>query len=364
MDELNHGQRFSKILREDIRNIRFDRDLRRELKELKKFYLTEEQNKQLAGMKRIHKVVQLILWMIKSLFLHLTPLRRLLTILGISIIIIGSGIVVNDGNTQVNNPGLIGGAILFIVLMLELKDKLLAKDELEAGRKVQNALLPERSPYIPGWSIWLYTRPANEVGGDLVDYLKINDERIGIVIADVAGKGLHAALLMAKLQATIRALAEDYNLLSELCNKINKIFCRDSLPNIFASMFYLEIKPNDPEIKFVNAGHLPPLIIRKEKIEEIPKNNTAVGLAKTFSYKEDVITMESGDIFIAYSDGVTEAQNEFGQFYEKDRLLKLLNEIRKYKFEEIGEIIVNSVDIFTGESAATDDLSLVIMRKN
>jgi hypothetical protein len=364
MDEVNNGQNFTKVLREDIKNIRFDKDVKRELKELKNFYITEEQNKQLAGMRRIHKIVHMIVWMIKSLFLHLTPLRRLLTILGIIILLLGSGIVVNDGNTQVNNSGLVGGAILFIVLMLELKDKLLAKDELEAGRKVQNALLPERFPIVSGWSIWLYTRPANEVGGDLVDYLKINDERIGIVIADVAGKGLHAALLMAKLQATIRALAEDYNSLSELCNKINKIFCRDSLPNIFASMFYLEIKPDNPEIKFVNAGHLPPLIIRKEKIEEISKNNTAVGLAKTFSYKEDIINMESGDIFIAYSDGVTEAQNEFGEFYEKDRLLKLLSEIRKYKFEEIGEIIVNSVDIFTGDSPASDDLSLVIMKKN
>ncbi len=364
MDEVNNEQKFTKVLREDIRTIRFDRDIKREFRELKKFYITEEQNKQLANMKRLHKLFHIITWMTKSLFLHLTPIRRLLTIIGLIVIILGSGIVINDGSTQINNTGLVGGAIIFIVLMLELKDKLLAKDELEAGRKVQRALMPERSPVVPGWSIWLYTRPANEVGGDLVDYLKLSESRIGMVIADVAGKGLHAALLMAKLQATIRALAADYDSLSKLCNKINTIFYRDSLPNIFASMLYMEIKPDDSEVRFVNAGHLPPLLISDNTINEIQQNNTAVGLTKNFSYKEDVINMKSGDLLISYSDGVTEARNEYGQFFEKERLLKLLSGITKYKFEDIGEIIINAVDIFTGDAASNDDLSLIILKKD
>jgi phosphoserine phosphatase RsbU/P len=360
----NSRQKFTRVLHDDLKNIKFKKDIRQEFKELRNFYITEEQNKRLTGMGNISKAIHLIIWMIKSLFLHLTSFRRILTTIGLLVILFGSGIVINDGNTQINNTGLFGGAIIFIVLMLELKDKLLAKDELEAGRKVQRALLPELSPRLEGWSIWLFTRPANEVGGDLVDYLKINGEKIGIVIADVAGKGLHAALLMAKLQATIRALAADYNSISELCTKINTIFHRDSLPNIFASMIYLQLKPGNSEMHFVNAGHLPPLLISDDEIKEIPKSNAAIGLMNNLSYSEDIINMKSGEILITYSDGITEAMNEYGQFFEKHRLIKVLSQLKNYKFERIGEAIVDAVDSFVGDAQVNDDLSLIIIKKD
>ncbi len=360
----NTDQKFTRVLQDDFRNISFKRDVKREFRELRNFYLTEEQNKRLMGMNIIRKTFHIILWMLKSMFLHLTPIRRILTVLGLIVIIFGSGIFVNDNRANVNNTGLVGGSLIFIVLMFELKDKLLAKDELEAGRKVQRALMPEKSPKVEGWSVWLYTRPANEVGGDLVDYLKINDERIGIVIADVAGKGLHAALLMAKLQATIRALAADYPSLSVLCTKINSIFYRDSLSNIFASMIYLEIKPGDSEIRFVNGGHLPPILIGKDGINEISKSNPAIGLTNNFNFNEDVRNMESGDILVAYSDGITEARNEYGQFFEKERFIRLLSNIKNYKFEHFGEAIVNSVDMFVGDNPMYDDLSLIIIKKD
>ena len=357
-------QKFTRVLQDDLRNVKFKKDVKREFKELRNFYITEEQNKRLSGMHPIHKGFHLITWMIKSLFLHLTPIRRILTIIGLLIIIFGSGIIINDGSTQINNTGLVGGALIFIVLMFELKDKLLAKDELEAGRKVQRSLMPEMNPKVEGWSIWLFTRPANEVGGDLIDYLKISENRIGIVIADVAGKGLHAALLTAKLQATIRALAADYESLSKLCNKINNIFYRDSLSNIFASMFYMEIKPADATIRFINAGHLLPFLIIGNEINEIKKNNPAIGLMNNFSYSEDIINMMSGEILIAYSDGITEAQNEYGMFFEKERFIKVLSNISNYKFESIGEAIVDAVDRFIGDAPVNDDLSLIIIKKD
>jgi phosphoserine phosphatase RsbU/P len=362
----NNGQRFSRVLRDDFKNINFSRDIKHEFRELKNFYLSEEQKQRLTEMRRVKGFFYQVGCMVRSLFLHLTPMRRLLTIVGLIFILFDSAIIVNvnNGNVHANNNGLIGGTIIFIVLMLELKDKLLAKDELEAGRKVQRALTPERSPKVSGWSIWLYTRPANEVGGDLVDYLKINDSKIGIILADVAGKGLHAALLMAKLQATIRALAADYDSLSELCIKINNIFCRDSLPSIFASMVYMELKPDDSQIRYVNAGHFPPLLTKNDTVNETPKSNTALGLMKDFKYKEEIINLEPGEILIAYSDGVTEARNEYGQFFEKEKLLKVLSRISKYKFENMGEIIVREVDNFVGDAPVNDDLSLILIRKD
>jgi len=364
MENKNNKQKFTKVLREDLRNLKFSRDLKHEFRELKEFYLDEEQKKRLERMGRIKSWFFLVFSMTKSLFYHLTPLRRVLTFIGLFIVLFGASVFYDNGNLQIDNTGLVGGGIIFIVLMLELKDKLLAKDELEAGRKVQRALTPERSPKVDGWSIWLFTRPANEVGGDLVDYIKINDDRIGIILADVTGKGLHAALLMAKLQATIRALAADFDSLSKLVTKINAIFYRDSLKNIFASMIYAEIKPDDPKLRFVNAGHFPPLIIKDGTVNETLKGNTAIGLAKDFSYSEDEIIMEKGEILIGYTDGVTEAKNEFGQFFEKERFIKILPQICKREFEDIGETIVNEVDRFVGEAPVNDDLSLIIIRKD
>ena len=362
MNNSNTGQKFTRVLREDIRNIRLGRDVKHEFKELKEFYLNESQKKRLAEMHHIKKWFVQIFWMVRSLFLHLTPIRRLLTIIGLVFVYANAFIYNESGNS--GNYGFIGGVLIFIVLMLELKDKLLAKDELEAGRKVQRALTPERSPKVEGWSIWLFTRPANEVGGDLVDYLKLNGKRVEIILADIAGKGLQAALLMAKLQATIRALAADFDSLSGLCTKINNIFYRDSLPNIFASMVYLEIKPDDSQVRFVNAGHFPPVLLKGKEVREIPKNNAAIGLFKDLVYNEDIITMEKDEMLIVYSDGITEARNEYGQFFEKERLFKILPHLSRYKFGDMGEMIVNEIDRFVGDAPVNDDMSLLIIKKD
>ena len=123
------------------------------------------------------------------------------------------------GSTQISiHFPTLGIAILLFILMLELKDKLLAREELEAGRAVQRALMPDSGPTIPGWDVSLFTRSANDVGGDLVDYVPLDDQRNGLVLGDVAGKGLPAALLMAKLQSTLRALAaaDVHNLVFQL----------------------------------------------------------------------------------------------------------------------------------------------------
>jgi len=144
---------------------------------------------------------------------------------------------------------LLSGIIFLFIIALELKDKLHAKSELEEGRAVQKALMPETIPDVAGWDIWLYTKPANDVCGDLLDFLKLSEEKVCISIGDVAGKGLSAALLMAKLQSTIRAIVPDYNSLMELGEKINRIFCRDSLPKLFASLVYVELDVTSGKIK-------------------------------------------------------------------------------------------------------------------
>ncbi len=242
-----------KVVMDDIRSGDLRSTLAKEWAEIKEFFLLDNQREELEMMGAFKKWLHMVGWLLKSLFLKLAPMSRILLIFALVFLISESH--VSNGNNASSPMGLdlLAGTIFLFIIMLELKDKLLAKSELRAGRSVQKALIPEGDPMIPGWSAWLFTRPANDVGGDLVDYLKIDDHRYGIVLADVVGKGLPAALLMAKLQATLRAVATDFTNLADLGKKINKIFYRDTTAKSFASMAYLEICTESRNVKVLNA---------------------------------------------------------------------------------------------------------------
>ena len=248
--------------------------------------------------------------------------------------------------------------------MLELKDKLLAHDELRIGRTVQKALLPEENPTLAGWSIWLFTRPANDVGGDLVDYINLDSDHLGLALGDVAGKGLGAALLMSKLQSTLRAIAPDYKSLSELGERINLIFCRDSLPNKFATLVYLELTQNSGNVRLLNAGHLPPsLVLHGSNVNELSRGAAALGLMKSSKFQEQEIELSPGDLLLTYSDGVTEARNERDEFFGDQRLISIIGKSAGVSPENVGEKILAEVDTFVGDAPRSDDLSLVIIKR-
>lgn len=349
-------------LRHDVQSGGHFGNIRREYSELRDFYLDTEKKSRLKEMNIIKGKLFIAWWLLKSMFFKLTPTRRLLLLLGI--FLSNGGCNMSIGNARINDNGIAGGILFLFVLLLELKDKLLAHSELESGRKIQQALAPERCPLFSGWSLWLYTRPANEVGGDLVDFLQINPERAGLVMADVAGKGLRAALLTAKLQATVRALASDHDSLSEFCCKVNSIFHRDSLPSIFASLLYIEIKPDNGQIRFVNAGHMPPLLLSAQGIKELPRGDLALGLSNKTNYMEHALELQHGEVLFAYSDGLTEACNEAGEFYGTERLTKLLSQISHFDAQHIGETLTSQLDRFVGDARANDDLSMLILKRS
>ena len=264
------------------------------LSDLGEFYLTTHRRDRLAGMGRVKRTLFLGLWLLKALFLKLTPPRRLLLVFSF-FLMWESGCQLNAGHTRVTfNFPLFAIVLLLFILMLELKDKLLARDELEAGRAVQLALMPDRAPTMSGWDIWLFTRSANDVGGDLVDYLQITDNRLAVVLGDVAGKGLPAALLMAKLQSTIRALASECTSLGELGVRVNHILNRDGLPNRFATLVYLELAPDSGHIRFVNAGHMPPLRLEAGSVEELPRGSIALGIVPKAEFVEQQVELGAG----------------------------------------------------------------------
>ncbi|HKI79352.1 MAG TPA: PP2C family protein-serine/threonine phosphatase [Ignavibacteriaceae bacterium] len=356
--------RLGKTLRNDFKQTDFIAEMKKEFRELKNFYIDEHKKERLQTMNSISGFFHVLLWIIKSMFLHLTPLRRVLALVGFILLVLGRTTFSDSGDTIVLDNGLLGGILILFVLMLELKDKLLAKTELEDGRKVQKALLPDENPDIPGWKAWLYSRPANEVCGDLVDHLNLDNKLISLTMADVAGKGLSAALMMSKLQSTIRAIANEGDSLSVLASKVNKIFNRDSLPSLFASMIYFNVEPGTGKLKYVNAGHLPPLIIRNDKIEECEKGDAAIGIMKDSKFSEKEIELQPKEAIIIFSDGVTEAANEVGQFFGKERLINTIKKFKDRPADKLGEAITQQVEYFAGDAPRSDDLSLIVLKRS
>jgi len=356
--------KITRTILDDIRRGGFKRTLRQDLKDIYHFYLDYQTKERLARMGRLKRWIFLIFWIVKSLILKLSSTRRILLVIALILFFIGRNQIQIEGSSiTVENLIQIGFIILLIVLMLELKDKLLAQDELAVGRAVQRAFIPHQNPSLNGWAIWLYTQPANDVGGDLVDYLKISENKLHIALADVAGKGLGAALLMAKLQATLRAIAPNYRSLAELGAQVNEILCRDGLPNRFVSLVYLELDSTSSTIRLLNAGHLPPILIRDQHVEELPKGTPALGLDPKSIYNEQQVILDPGDVLIIYSDGIIEARNVTGEFFGEQRLIDLLQKYSGQSVEKIGKSILTEIERFVGDARRYDDLSLVILKR-
>jgi len=358
-------QGIGKTVLQDLRRDDLTLSVRQDWRELKKFFLDDDRRARLQTMGAIRRVVVQTWWLLSELILSLPPARRLLLLLAIIFTFIGR-ISMTSGGTGVSvNMHDVGAAIFLLLIMLEVKDKLLARSELEAGRKVQAALIPAESPSFAGWDVWMFTRPANTVGGDLVDYLRLAPDRLGLALGDVAGKGLGAALMMAKLQATLRALAPDLPALSTLGERMNQIFCRDGMPQRFASLVYLEIQPASGSIRLLNAGHLPPVIVRTTgEIESLPRGAPALGIVAEAAFEELSCRLAGGDLLAVNSDGVVEARNEAGQFFGDDRLQDVLRRTAGGSAEKVGRAVLAAVDAFVGEAPRSDDLSLILLRRS
>jgi hypothetical protein len=359
----NTPPRLISTLRDDLAHGGFFDNFRREAKEIEEFYLTQEERETLQKKKKLWRWAFVGWWILKNSILKLTSLRRILLVIGVVLTLMDVS-VQSDGNQVKGHYNMVGTFCLVLVILLELKDKLLAHSELESGRAVQRAMNPEATPSVPGWNVWLFTRSANEVGGDLVDFLRMDGGRFGVAIGDVAGKGLGAALFMVKIQSTIRALAPEFESLSNLASKLNSILMRDGIPGKFASLMFVRIDSAAGKLRFVNAGHMPPIIVSTSGLLELPKGNPALGLSADTQFAEREVTLETGQSLFIYSDGLTEAQNEQGDFYGLERLKTLCQDCCSISAQSFGERVLQSVSAFEGNARKNDDLSLVILKKS
>jgi len=357
-------------LTDDVRRVRADlrqhgwkQQIQSAFSDIETFYLTEDDRRRLPEMSGIGRWSHRLWWLLKSLLLKLTPVRRVL--LAIALVVLGLGeqrFQVGTSTVTISIVG-VGSLLLLVILVLELKDKLVARRELEAGRAVQLALLPGTMPFIKGWDLWLHTEPANDVGGDLVDHMRIDDRRHGVALGDVAGKALPAALLMVKLQATLRALVPTIEGLGELGGAVNHILQRDGLPNRFATLVYIVLAEGTGELRMLNAGHLPPVVVRNGKPDRLQPGSMALGLIAGATFEEQALELGEGDTLIVFSDGVSEATDAAGGYFGDERLGRVIEETAGQTASAIGQRLLEAVHAFMGESRPHDDVSLLVLRR-
>jgi serine phosphatase RsbU (regulator of sigma subunit) len=330
---------------------------------LERFYVTEGDRKRLAELSEFRRWLRRIWWLVKGLLMKLTPARRVMLAAALVLFVFGTERF-NAGRLRFEiRTAPLATTMVLVVLMLELKDKLVARNELEAGRAVQLALMPAEKPNVPGWDVWLYTRPANDVGGDLVDHLKIDERRHFVALGDVSGKALPAALLSVKLQATLRALAPTFGDLGSLGAAVNRILQRDGLPSRFASLVYLLMSEDAGRIGVLNAGHMPPLLVRNGLVETLPRGGVVLGLIEDTTYVEQTVDLSAGDSLVVYSDGVSEAMNESEEFFDDERLIAVVRQAAGLSAEATGRRVLDTVSAFVGEAAPSDDMSLIVVKR-
>jgi sigma-B regulation protein RsbU (phosphoserine phosphatase) len=232
--------------------------------------------------------------------------------------------------------------------------------EFEEARLIQRGLLPTSVPKVDGVQLAVAWQPANGVGGDCFDTLSFG-QVLGISIADIAGKGLPAALLMSNLQAAVRAFAQETVAPSSICGSVNRLLCRNMASGRFATFCYARVEAQGGRIVFSNAGHNPPLLVRKSgSFERLSDGGTVLGVFPDSQYDQGELSLESGDRLIFYTDGITEARNPAGDEYGEEQLAAAAIACRTDPAEVMKDMLLANVNAFTG-GHFDDDATLIVV---
>ena len=235
--------------------------------------------------------------------------------------------------------------------------------ELSIAKKIQESFLPKESPEVPGVNIAAKMTTALQVGGDLYDFVKKGNDKVGVMIGDVAGKGVPAALYMAKVVSEFKSYSKE-NLASQAILKLNSQLCREAGSGLFVTLAYLILDTSTGFMSYASGGHLPMIMVRKDAPESNlidPKEGMPLGLFEG-DFSEEKIKFEKGDMFILYTDGVTEAMNQRGEMFGEEKLVKLVKENANLNSEEMVNLIQNEINIFEGKKKQHDDITVIAVR--
>jgi serine phosphatase RsbU (regulator of sigma subunit) len=297
---------------------------------------------------------------------RLSPPRRVLFAASVPLLVIGwiaylGSSARHGGQLQGVDLTLLAATLLFVLLTLELRDKLTLKGDLEIARQIQFGLLPFEGLERDGWLVRAAMRPANTVGGDYFDLVDLGDGRVAVVVGDVAGKGMPAALLMALLQGSLRTLVTAGLRGADLVAKLNAHLCANIPPNRLVTLFYSEIDP-DGRLVFVNAGHNPPRLARAGGAREaLATGGVALGILPDGTYEASQTRLGAGDRLVLYTDGITEAANPRDEEFGEARLDATLAARRADPPEALLEGLTTEVLAFCGGARPGDDMTLVVV---
>jgi sigma-B regulation protein RsbU (phosphoserine phosphatase) len=330
----------------------------------------EEINK-LPRWRRPLRIAKEFFW---ALLTKLTPARRLVLFLALAMLVISSPKlhIENRFSFDVNFETL--AAVLFLVLLsLELADKVTMKRDLEIAREIQSWLVPSKPPVVAGANIAFHTRPQNSVAGDYYDafYPFCDAEHGGklfLVIADVAGKSVPAALLMATFQASLHTVAREGVTLSELVLRLNSYACAHSLDGMrFTTAVLAEYDPATRQLAYVNAGHNAPVIRRRNAnansgIERLEIGGMPLGISSEASYEMGIVELAPKDALVLFTDGVVEAFNEKGEEFSDDKWTAAIRDLPDWDAQRSMQFLLQRVDEFVGATRQFDDITCLVLR--
>lgn len=319
------------------------------------------------GRPRFWRIAKTLFW---SLVMKLTPARRVLLIFAF-VLLVFSGFHFEFNNDVKGdfNFTFITVMLLLLLLALELADKVTMKRDLEIAREIQTWLVPSKPPAVVGADIAFASRPQNSVAGDYYDafYPTASAEENGklmLVIADVAGKSIPAALLMATLQASLRTIAGEGPPLAELVVRLNRYASAHSLDGRrFTTAVLAEYEPATRQLVYVNAGHNPPILRRAGgEIEKLEVGGLPLGIDGAAVYDTAAMELKSGDALILYTDGVVEAFDEKGQEFGNNRWIEAIRALPDWGASESLQFLMKRVDDFVGLTRQSDDITCLVFR--
>src|SRR5713101_475752 len=298
-----------------------------------------------------------------ALLLKLTPARRILLLAALVMLIL-SDVKILDIRFE-----FLAAALFLLLLSLELADKVTMKRDLEIAREIQTWLVPSSPPEVPGAEIAFASRPQNSVAGDYYDAFfattaAAEGGKLTLVIADVAGKSIPAALLMATLQASLRTIAGEGASLADLVLRLNRYACAHSLDGRrFTTAVLAEYEPTTRRLNYVNAGHNAPILRRANgDLEKLDIGGVPLGIQSAAAYETSTKDLRPGDALILFTDGVVEAFDESGQEFGDARWLGAIRELPEVSAQESLQFLMTRVDAFVGATRQSDDITCMIFR--
>jgi serine phosphatase RsbU (regulator of sigma subunit) len=300
------------------------------------------------------------------------PLKGKASVLGALVLARAAGQPIFTASDEKLMMALAGQAAISVEnarLHQQVLEKERLEHELQLAREVQARLIPGETPIIPGWDFAAYWQPAREVSGDFYDFIPgvggSGSSALGIVIADVSDKGMHAALFMALTRSIVRASTTAGLSPSEGLTQTNRLLCQDSTNGMFVTLFYSQLDPQKNELIYVNAGHNPPLHYhaREEELAELKATGIMMGFTDQVVHKQRSVELQPNDFVVYYTDGVTEAMNEVNEQFSDERLREVVLAQRNSSPQEMMRAIQHSLTAFVGNRAQSDDITVVILKR-